>query len=120
MINDADKQLLTDAAAVMGYRIITIQHNKIHVAAPGGINFHWNPLVDDGDAFRLAVTLQLPLDYASAFQFEDGPLTKCSSYWDPRESCYRPFIQLHQGNPLAATRRAIVKAAAHIGKRHHD
>lgn len=62
----------------------------------------WNPLTDDGDALRLAVTLGLSVD--------------CS-----RPSAGVPF-QIHRyeqddfKDPLAATRRAIVRAAAAIGR----
>ena len=56
--------------------------------------FAWNPLEDDGDAFRLAVKV-LPF-YVLKYTAEDY------------EYCH--------GDGLAATRRAIVRAAAEIGK----
>lgn len=67
----------------------------------------WNPLTDDGDALRLAVKLRLPL------QFDD---------WSDGET-----VLIHKGgvieaenivyqDPYAATRRAIVRAAAEIGR----
>lgn len=75
----------------------------------------WNPLSDDGDALRLAVKLKLLLDYANSYYFTDGPLTKCGDFWNERESCYQPFVEAHNTDPYAATRRAIVRAAAEIG-----
>lgn len=65
--------------------------------------FTWNPLTDDGDAFRLAVKLCLSLDVAgrttSCFRHDIDGFTETSS------------------DPYAATRRAIVRAAAEIGER---
>jgi hypothetical protein len=65
----------------------------------------WNPLTDDGDAMRLAVKLRLVIT-----QINDG---ETRSAWidangllhtEPAEDDY------------AATRRAIVRAAAEIGR----
>ena len=64
----------------------------------------WNPLADDGDALRLAVDLGLVVD--------------CS-----RPSAALPFTrhayeQADYTDQKAATRRAIVHAAAAIGSAH--
>ena len=69
----------------------------------------WNPLTDDGDAFRLAVKLGLsvsmPSDkYPSAFAQE----------WHGQGPCARAVPA--ENDPYAATRRAIVGTAAYIGK----
>jgi len=64
----------------------------------------WNPLTDDGDALRLAVKLHLEITIEPeevwaghyAKEFPEGFITGSDSY--------------------AATRRAIVRAAAEIGK----
>ena len=70
----------------------------------------WNPLTDDGDALRLAVKLELSVYppqpktanyYASCVQNHEATIDCC----EPSES-----------DPYAATRRAIVRAAAEIGK----
>jgi hypothetical protein len=63
----------------------------------------WNPLESDGDAFRLAVKLQLYIgnDGGEAF-----------AIITPTSACHEE----HNGDPYAATRRAIVRAAAEIGK----
>lgn len=63
----------------------------------------WDPLTDDGDALRLAVKLQILIDVSdSAIVATDGKLTD--------------ICELIDGDPYAATRRAIVRAAAEIGK----
>ena len=60
----------------------------------------WNPLTDDGDALRLAVKLRMcvsPYEYVTN---------------------QHVFIEIDDAadDPYAATRRAIVRAAAQIGK----
>lgn len=60
----------------------------------------WNPLTDDGDALRLAVKMGLEVGFeGDNFVFADGT---CSEFLTP--------------DPYAATRRAIVRAAAEIGR----
>ena len=70
----------------------------------------WNPLDNDGDALRLAVKLGLDLElhgcnskhpYAGAFD---------------RVHNIAEEEQPDSGDPYAATRRAIVRAAAEIGR----
>jgi hypothetical protein len=59
----------------------------------------WNPRDDDADAFRLAVKLQFFTEYAP--QFDSAITDECGD---------------DNGDQCAATRRAIVRAAAEIGK----
>jgi len=58
----------------------------------------WNPLTDDGDALRLAVKLVLGIRF-----YIDG-VGVGESY------------EMNNADPQAATRRAIVRAAAEIGR----
>jgi hypothetical protein len=65
----------------------------------------WNPLTDDGDALRLAVQLDLHV-----LRFGNMTTAKVCTSLDA-------FDERDDGNdPYAATRRAIVRAAAEIGK----
>ena len=66
----------------------------------------WNPLTGDGDAFRLMVKLRLP--------FRDG-LNGTVETGNERSG--RPIWELWGDDPLAATRRAIVRAAAEVGRK---
>lgn len=69
----------------------------------------WNPLTDDGDALRLAVKLHLTIDRS---EVKPAAVVYCD--WQDR-----PLVQTiedHGNDPYAATRRAIVRAAAEIGK----
>ncbi len=69
----------------------------------------WNPLTSDGDALRLAVKLGM----------QTGPNTASREpmvfAW-ARERGGRAEYILVGDDPYAATRRAIVRAAAEIGK----
>ena len=63
----------------------------------------WNPLADDGDALRLAVRLRMDLMFYS----------DCKEAFDSGKS----FTEDATGKySCAATRRAIVRAAAEIGR----
>ena len=72
-----------------------------------GVLSRWNPLTDDGDALRLAVQLCL---YVTV-----GPLASAAS-WPPHGAWLQEVIEAHGLDRNAATRRAIVRAAAEIGK----
>ncbi|AMD43491.1 hypothetical protein HWA94_gp52 [Pseudomonas phage ZC08] len=86
---------------------------------------HWNPLTDDGDALRLAVKLKLPITFLNRQTARCTPTNKygiepwvdCGSYWDSSDSMYYPFSEKCGDDPYAATRRAIVRAAAEVGRR---
>lgn len=68
----------------------------------------WNPLRSDGDAFRLAVKLAIELYEGD----DDGP----AAYAGYRVGVSLFYmIEPHKGDPYAATRRAVVRAAAAIG-----
>jgi hypothetical protein len=60
---------------------------------------YWNPLTDDGDALRLAVKLNLFNTRSKGYEWPDAEL-----------------FARHEDDPYAATRRAITRAAAEIGK----
>jgi len=66
----------------------------------------WNPLTDDGDALRLAVRLGIDVLYNNIHspQVHAMAAAKVQVWEDPTN------------DPYAATRRAIVRAAAEIGR----
>ena len=78
-----------------------------HDEAISGKWGHWNPLTDDGDALRLAVKLKIPM------QFPDW--ANITRTWGSKSNP-DAFDEPHNDDPYAATRRAIVRAAAEIGK----
>lgn len=65
----------------------------------------WNPLNDAGDALRLAVDLRIDLTHC-----EPGCIIASHAHGDIKEGYGKG------SDPLAATRRAIVRAAAEIGR----
>ena len=70
---------------------------------------YWNPLKDDSDALRLAVKLQLGISIPPVV---DGRI-EVVTFYGPIVS----IVEHPQNNDRnAATRRAIVRAAAEIGK----
>ena len=64
----------------------------------------WNPAIDDGDALRLAVTLRIDI-----LQKYEGAVLASNHRYGARE--------LYNADPYAATRHAIVRAAAEIQRR---
>jgi len=99
-----DKELLTLAAKAAGIEVKPHTNYKLHkelIFTAGGRN--WNPLADDADALRLAVKLEMELDFSD----DETSAT--------RELRVRA-VEYHGDDPFAATRRAIVRAAAEIGR----
>ena len=75
-----------------------------------GFRCIWNPLTDDGDALRLAVKLQMIVCVRA--EGKTDACVRVTSFITP----WRSFMEDHEADPYAATRRAIVRAAAAIGK----
>ena len=104
-----DRELLEAAARAAGVvgeyvekiRVTTDVGREVFTGIRTGPETCWNPLTDDGDALRLAVALRLCFgpnfdgDTAVAFG-NDG----------------RNITEPYDADPYAATRRAIVRAAA--------
>lgn len=77
----------------------------------------WNPLTDDGDALRLAVKLGIEHKKPS----RSRSVGRVVQAWFPPDGNRQRAAVAHvsvtiDGDVLAATRRAIVRAAAEIGK----
>lgn len=116
----SDKDLLELAARAAGIRcdlsepsIITGARHQCFFDADG-YQFGWNPLESDGDALRLAVKLDIEF-----YQGDDDGPSVYAGYWSKpeRRDVTRLFaVEPISGDPYAATRRAIVRAAAEIGK----
>lgn len=76
-------------------------------------NVGWNPLTDDGDALRLAVELVLDIEFVWDDVPEETAIACVRVTAIGGEACV--FEELGF-DPCAATRRAIVRAAAEIGR----
>ena len=95
----SDRELLELAAKAAG------------IDLSGGVDEHgayeenWNPLIDDGDALRLAVNLNLCIEVNPTH-------TRCFL-----NGVYKPISLSDEGDDsMTQTRRAIVRAAASIGE----
>ena len=101
-----DRELLELAAKAAGIEAAWRDGEGLVCRNDAGYRFFWNPLTDDGDALRLAVRLRkLPV----IEHWSDG------DYWV--YTCGHEGEANPLGNdPYAATRRAIVRAAAEIGR----
>jgi hypothetical protein len=91
-----DRKLLEAAAKAAGELNSHWQGNEAYF---DGVLSRWNPLDDDGDALRLAVKLNLIVHKGFVY-------TPTGRLFDHRD----------YANPMTATRRAIVRAAAEIGR----
>ena len=107
-----DRELLEDAAKAAGNPVGTSR-------AGGGLlmanDLYWNPLTDDGDALRLAVKLRIihrNPPSMSEYIRASGAIWTSRECWTRKICADEPI----KGDPLAATRRAIVRVAAEIGR----
>jgi hypothetical protein len=103
-----DRQLLELAAKATGLNWITDcvwVENGFYSPLAKHERIAWNPLTDDGDALRLAVKLKMTTSYVA------------NETWPDVIAITGHQITEQVGsNPYAATRRAIVRAAAEIGR----
>ena len=96
-----DKELLTLAAKAAGFTLEDHYDDDQYYPWCAETEAFWNPLIDDGDAFRLMVTLKIDVAlYNKCVSVNDAPL------------------DFYGDDPCAATRRGIVEAAAEIGRNH--
>lgn len=103
-----DRELLEFAAYAAGIDHISLHADGEWYAHDGecAFRYRWNPLLDDGDALRLAVKLELQVGY-SEFTGEGV------AHWDRGSRQVREYGPTDQCQSL---RVAIVRAAAEIGK----
>lgn len=116
-----DRELLELAAKAAGIEIKGWSDDRPYTSSKssfgnGFVSWNpvfWNPLADDGDALRLAVNLGMNIVRGYfAVTAEIPPEAEN----DPGVSEDWPYAD----DPYAATRRAIVRAAAEIGQRIND
>lgn len=102
-----DRELLELAAKAAGVKTVQVG-NWVFAEYHDYLVGKWNPLTDDGDALRLAVRLGLTITI-------DNNLGGETEAWRYAEH-HIDVSQPHNNDPYAATRRAIVRAAAEIAK----
>lgn len=103
-----DRELLELAAKAAGIDVKPIKGfdgvERLHTGVGSYMPLVWNPLTDDGDALRLATKLYLMIDIRD----DDNHTYVLGDYGLNAD-------ELHGDDAGAATRRAIVRAAAEIG-----
>lgn len=106
-----DKELLELAAKAAGFigAVTEYPNGFVEMSLTNHFNPHgsniWNPLTDDGDALRLAVKLKIDTKHYNDYLvcwFDGGYVGTGKIYYDD--------------DPYTATRRAITRAAAEIGR----
>jgi hypothetical protein len=113
-IEASDRELLELAAKAAGLEILCWDNERSAMKlAPARekVASRWNPLADDGDALRLAVKLHIQPEFDENFVFT-GYERKRNSDVSIREDL--------RSDAYAATRRAIVRAAAEIARQASD
>ena len=115
-----DRELLELAAKAIGYQTghkwnrerlemnPPVMAMVVHDATGELVSTGWNPLTDDGDALRLAATLTMNLYMG----FGGGVAAAIVSDGDDGSI----YCKEDGADFMAATRRAIVRAAAEIGR----
>ena len=109
----SDREMLEFAAKAAGVDVVRSRLDDplsrdflVNASArnPYQVSGPWNPITDDGDALRLMVGLGLKLNV-------------CVTSGSAQVGGIGTFVEVEfDGDPLAATRRAIVRAAAEIGR----
>lgn len=98
-----DREMLELAAKAAGRVVEGFSNSKgLLISLCDGVSAWWNPLTTDGDALRLAVKLRIRIA---------GMDERACAFIGLQE-----FWEAEGNDPYAATRLAIVRAAAEIGK----
>ena len=101
-----DRELLEAAAKAAGYELRRHPDGTLYSDCREKHYFAvWNPLTEDGDALRLAVKLGMGFEHYVEDNIVEAYSNQSISIWE-----------LTGDDPYAATRRAIVRAAAEIGR----
>lgn len=109
-----DRELLELAAKAAGHEYECTSHtgypedDQHQIRDWFGTLVEWNPLDDDGDALRLAVKLRLTVSWD---RFNDDDYATATP-----PHTHQGYDCIVDQDPQSAARRAIVRAAAEIGK----
>ena len=108
-----DRELLELAAKAAGFGLVDEIGIIDHCETRGfwanvspGLWTWWNPIASNSDAFMLAVKLGMPIQHGGSYV----------AAYAGKSVMAEQFTERHEKDPYAATRRAIVRAAAEIGK----
>lgn len=108
-MSTSDRELLELAAKAAGIGPVigfAVESCELMIGPRAYVRY-WKPLTDDGDALRLAVRLCIDLTFYNGFA--EIHASHCSGD-------YSECFEFYSDDMNAATRRAIVRAAAEIGR----
>lgn len=107
----SDRKLLELACKAGGYERLDHGTGGIIIQDDDCHSVRWNPLTDDGDALRLAVKLGITMqqNFGGVLCYDNPDFADKSQEMIEVYEDKRP-------HPYVATRRAIVRAAAEIGR----
>lgn len=112
-ISAADRELLELAARALGaVRVEDVDGEEwvnLHFD-DGSTVYNWNPLVHSDDTLNLAVSI-------SACVVVDNDMQWCGVHLNGNRGKY-DLVEHYENDAAAATRRAVTRAAAEIGKQH--
>ena len=107
-----DRELLELAAKAAGIELKWHHSGECAYARRNGEYWAvWNPRDDDGDALRLAVALNMDIRYAL---YDSSAAVFVGGRWDGAPEAVHELFEGRKS--YTATRRAIVRAAAEIGR----
>jgi hypothetical protein len=125
-----DKEMLELAAKAAGIKALRCPNGVLRdcTGLDPAMNIfsapEWNPLTDDGDAQRLAVKLHIDVNYRDLIVFaERVGHVEVGAAESKKLYPLRPYSLMAvcsialKADPYAATRQAIVRAAAEIGRK---
>jgi hypothetical protein len=107
---ESDRELLELAARAGGVKGDYLHPYGIVIGSTFEAPVCWNPLRDDGEALRLAVKIKLQV------LIGQGPAGDITWVMTPENPDIEGPSERHGADANAATRRAIVRAAAEIGR----
>lgn len=117
-----ERELLELAAKAAGYDVVwnehwqCFQHRNPSPDKFGNVRHPWVPLDDDGDALRLGVLLGININIDLTYYDTNGELSPYTEAAVVRDDVEAWPSEFHSNDAMKATRRAIVRAAAEIGR----
>lgn len=109
-MTELEELLLAAKAAGFEVEPCTCRDPKwpLRIKGQSGTRAHWNPNINDGDAFKLAIDLGIPISVQGSGE-DEAVLADDTMIWVSSEYA--------QGDRRKAARTAIVSVAAQIGEK---
>lgn len=109
-----DIEMIGLAAKAAGYKINWMKNGCGPYWISIGGDKEWNPIIDDSDAFGLAVKLKIDIEFHHENVHEGEVVTATKNSNIHSICCFENTAM--NANLMAATRRAIVRVAVQMGE----